>query len=86
MTEKTEAQTMVLKAERLSTQAVDEWRRAFRSLDGDVGLNGYGVIRDPDQLRAKLLGAREHIENSLKYLAELKVPTNADYDRAEGGA
>lgn len=86
MTEKTEAQTKVLKATRITTQAVEAWRLAFSALDGDVSLNGYGVIRDPDDLRVKLLRAQGHIENSLKYLAELKLPTNADYDRAEGGA
>ena len=84
MTEKKAAQTKVLRAERIGTEAIKEWRLAFRSLDGDVALNGYGIIRDPDELRAKLLDARKHIEDALQHLAGVQWPTNADYDRAEG--
>ena len=85
MTTQTEAKEKVTAAELASDCAVEAWRAAVASLDGNVGMNGYGILRDPSELRAKLLDARHHIEKSLQYLTDVKWPTNADYDRAEGG-
>lgn len=83
MTEQKEAQTKVLQAERISNEAIAAWRLAFRSLDGDVGTNGYGILRDPSELRAKLLDAKKHIEDALKHFDGVRWPTDADYDLAE---
>jgi hypothetical protein len=86
MTTQTEAKEKITAAELASDCAVGSWRAATASLDGNVGMNGYGILRDPSELRAKLLDARKHIDQGLLYLADVKWPTNADYDRAEGGA
>ena len=86
MTTQTEAKEKITAAELASDCAVGSWRAATAALDGNVSMNGYGILRDPSELRAKLLAARHHIEQGLLYLADVAWPTNADYDRAEGGA
>ncbi len=86
MTTQTDAKAKIVAAELASDCAVGEWRAAVASLGENLGMNGYGILRDPSELRAKLLEARQHIDKGLLYLADVQWPTNADYDRAEGGA
>lgn len=84
MTIKTDAKEKITHVELASDCAMFERRMAVNCLDGDGVLNGFGIIHDPSDLRAKFLDARHHIDKALAYLADVKWPTNEDYDNADG--
>lgn len=60
-------------------QIQKSWAAAARALSGSVSTNGYGIYEDSHELRSKLCTARDEIDQALKSIAILRVPTDAEY-------
>lgn len=79
---KSDALRKIRKAEADTQATLKYWRFAVASLDGDVGLNGFGVLRDRNELGGRLIEAKAHIERALQAIAEMEWPTDEEYDQA----
>lgn len=80
MTAKNDSRARVAAAEKISNQVHAAWTRATSALGGGVSMNGCGIFTDPSELRHKLLAAEKHIQDALRELDKLTLPSNADYD------
>jgi hypothetical protein len=75
------ANDRVASAQVACDKAVSHWQAAAAAINGDVSLNGYGIIRDRSAFRQKLHEAQARIAASLAALDEVESwPSSVDYD------
>lgn len=77
---KQEALKKLAVAEKATAQIFQGQRTAIEALSGNVVVNGYGIIRDPSEVRRQLRDAQAAIEGAALLLSAVDWPTDADYD------
>lgn len=81
MTTTAEAQEKVSAASNACDEVHAAIREAYRQLDGDFSINGYGVYHDRHHVRDRIILARARLDEALAKLDKIDWPTNAEYDR-----
>lgn len=82
MSTKTEAKDCVDAAAAACDKAIAHWQAATAAINGNVSVNGFGIIHDRFAFRQKLNEAQARIAASFAALdAVTDWPSNADYDQ-----
>jgi hypothetical protein len=77
---KQEAMNKIAVAEKACAKVQTAWNAATDALAGGVAINGYGIYRDPYELRSKLEAAQHQINTALGALNDVAWPADAEYD------
>lgn len=67
-------------AKQATSQALKARDDAHSTLGRGVAVNGYGIVRDPAELRSNLWDAHDQIKAALRALDNVDWPADADYD------
>lgn len=77
-----EAKERVEAAAAACDKAISQWQSATAALNGNVSVNGFGIIHDRSAFRQKLFEAQARIAASFAALDSVtNWPSNADYDQ-----
>lgn len=79
---KTEVKNRIEAASVACEKAIAQWQAATAALNGNVRINGFGIIHDPSAFRQKLYEAQARIAASFEALdAVTDWPSGVDYDQ-----
>lgn len=81
MDRKTEAVKKIEKAAAASDRACREFGKVSDQSRCGFYVNGYGILRDPSDMRTQLIACRAAIEAAEKALSGIDWPTDDDYNQ-----